>query len=303
MIQLNDSQRKSGSGGIELEVPKKGASRWSAVDPTSAPFDATSVEVLPSLFINKNVGKKAVPRSTLPEAVIRELNTLLDNQVGMTGVNFYSYDTDETEFVAQSFLVGVEAVSQNVSIRGKSIAVGAPLTTVDHDTSQLYWDRTSRRYPEKRVYTCCNDIQEDDDNIGMGCYARQLRGAQGALQMWLSVSQQNVFDETGELPSKPGPCLLCIRQGLQQMVLAHGNEVNVMRMIGHPIVKPPFSIIMDVPGGYASKYCITPEHSQIVSTPFPMNSGTLEVLTNEDGTRWFVNQGDMVYNVAPNSLN
>jgi len=282
-------------GAFQLGGAAEGASRWDAVDPVLAPTSADTEEALPGLFVRRDV-KKITPS----ENVRREISSLVNRKIGLSGISLYSLDTD-LDIIMDGFCAGVEAVGSSMSISDTETVIGgAPLTTVEHDNQQLYWGRVSARHPDKKVHMCINGSEEG--GVYMPCFAHTLPGNQGALQMWLSVSQQNLFDETGELPPR-GPCLLCIRKGLQKLVMIHGTETNMMRMSGKRLVVPPFAILVDQPGGYSSQYCITPANSQVVTTPFPVNAGTLLVRTNETGTQWYVDQGELVYNVTAESLN
>jgi len=294
MLEYNESS-PGVIGAFHLGGAVEGASRWDAVDPVTSPVKDTVEEAVPRLFVRKDV-KKLMPRET----VRREISSLVNRKIGLPGISLYSLDSD-LDIVMDAFCSGVEAVGANMNISDtEQVIGGAPLTTVEHDNLQLYWGRCSYKCPDVKVPICINGSEEG--GMYMPCFAHTLPGNQGPLQMWLSVSQQNLFDETGELPPR-GPCLLCIRKGLQKLVMVYGTEINMMRMTGRRLVVPPFSILVDQPGGYNSHYCITPASSQVVTTPFPINAGTLMVRTNETGTRWYVDQGELVYNVQPGSLN
>lgn len=294
LLDMLEYTHRRAMGSMHMSGASDGASRWRAVNPTTTPTD-DDLHVVPGLFIAKP--RDSEPVIKVRESVLRELNRALDQKLGTTGVTLFSVQDDLELVMADAFRQGVESLGSEIEPR----MVGAvPLTTVEHDNLQLTWNRCSRNHPDKKVPNCIN--ADDDPSVFMPCFAVKLAGNQGPLPMWLSPSQQLVFDETGELPPRC-PCLLCIRSGLQELVLAYGKDINPMRMATRQLVNPPFKILIDQPGGYDSKHCITPATSQVVSTPFPRNSGTYVVRCNESATQWYVDQQSMVYAIQPESSN
>lgn len=301
MLEYTQMQQKA-MGSMEMAAAAEGASRWDAIAPTTKPTTEDH-HVLPGLYTKKAAEKKKMdPPVRVRESVIRELHRAVEQKLGTTGITLFSLDTDRKLLMGEAYLEGIDAVGAEMSVDGVKTMGGPPLTEVEHDNQQLMWARTSRRFPDKKVPICINGKEGDSGSIYMPCYAYKLPGNQGALQTWLTPGQQHHFDESGEIPPR-GECLLCIRAGLQELVLGYGNEINPMRTTTRQLVVPPFSILVDQPGGYRSKHCITNLTSQVVTSPFPRNSGTLVVRTNETGDRWFVDQQDMVYNVEEEPSN
>lgn len=302
MLELNDGISKMSQRGIVIPMAAKGATRWDGINPTSTPAsEKSSSEVIPGLFVDAPVAKKkrimADAKPAIPKCVMAELNSFVSGR-GDNTQSFYSYDETDDHMLHDSYVEGVRALTTGMSLgKGKFVKSGASITTVEFDNTQLIFNRTSKSHPDKRVPDCINAKTTNTVGHELCCYAYQLTGSPGALQMWLSPSQQLLFDETGETPTKAGPCLLCIRNGLHQLVLANGTGGNPMRMTGYPLIVPPFSIYVNQPGGYAAEHCITPEHSPIVATPFPINSGCLSVRANESGDQFYVDQGNLVFNV------
>lgn len=279
---------------IEMAAAADGASRWRAINPTTSPTD-TDEHVLPGLYIAKT--KDVTPAIKVRESVLRELHLALNQKLGTTGITLFSVQTDLDLVMVDAFRQGVEALGSEIE---PQVMGGVPLTTVEHDNLQLTWNRSSRARPDIKVPDCIN--ADEDPTVYMPCYAVKLVGNQGPLPMWLSPSQQLVFDDSGELPPRC-PCLLCIRSALQELVLAYGKDINPMRMATRRLVNPPFKVLVDQPGGYRSEHCVTAADSQVVSTPFPRNSGMYAVRCNEKGDQWYVDQQTMVYNVQPEALN
>lgn len=292
LLDMLEYTHRRAMGSMEMSAASATASRWKAVGPTTSPTDEDE-HILPGLFVSSKAAKSQVK---VRESVIRELNRALYQKLGTTGITLFSMKSDKP-IIAEAFACGINALGAEVE---PGLTVAIPLTTVEHDNEQLTWNRTSRNHPHIKVPNCLH--ADDDPSFFSPCFATKLSSNQGPLQMWLSPSQQLLFDETGELPPRC-PCLLCIRSGLEELILAYGKDTNPMRMATCKLVNPPFKILVDHPGGYRSEYCITPATSQVVSTPFPRNSGVYEVRCNEAGDRWYIDQQQMVYTVQSESLN
>ena len=291
MIEYTHHQGALGSIAMSGSV----SARWRAIDPAAAPTD-DDIEIFPGLYTQRI--KERTSGVAVRESVLRELHQAIRQKLGTTGLTLFSMETDLKLVMGEAFREGLDALTSEV---GPGVKGGAPLTTVEHDNMQLMWNRYSRCRPDVKVPLCIN-ATDDESSVHMSCFGKSLRGAPGGLHMWLSPSQQMVFDETGDLPNR-GPCLLCIRAELQQLVLAYGGDVNPMRTATRPLVVPPFSILVDQPGGYRSECCISPADSQVVTASFPRNSGVYAVRCNERGDQWYVDQQSMVYNVPDVGLN
>lgn len=300
---LEHSQKKPVMGSMEMAAAADGASRWSAIDPTTTPTEEDDC-VLPGLYIKKPPDKKRIaPPVKVRESVKRELYQALEQKLGTTGVSLFSPSTDGP-LITAAYHAGIDMFCTEMIVGETPIMGGPPLTTVEHDIEQLHWGRTSRRFPDKEVPICIYGRRGEDGCIHMPCFAYKLPRNQGALQTWLSPSQQHHFDETGEIPPR-GPCLLCIRYGLEENVLSYGTEMNPRRTSERKaFVVPPFEIKMDMPGGYRSEHCIKPDDSQVVTSPFPRVSGVeLVVKMDETGTKCYVDQPNLVYNTPVEALN
>jgi hypothetical protein len=304
---LNTLEYVFNAGKRDMKVPMGGASReakrWDGINPTTSPRAATSTQVLPGLYVQNSPGKKkevGIPK--INEGLIRELSDLIKKKSGSNGIVLYSMNTD-LRLIMEGYADGVNSIASEMHVGDQKIMSGAPLTSVEHDNSMLYWGIQSKRHPDKLLHTCVHG-KSCGDTVSMWapCVALTLEGNQGPLPMWLTPSQKLEFDENGNQP-EPGPCLLCIRRNMQEMCIVYGENYNTHRMSDQRPVVPPFSIKMDVPGGYNSNYCTTPETSHVVTTPFPMSSVELCVRTDETGTMWFVDQGRLVYNNEGESLN
>lgn len=171
---------------------------------------------------------------------------------------------------------------------------GLPLTTVEHDNSQLMWNRCSLKFKDRKVPLC---IQAGDYGR---CAGSKIQGSPGPLHMYMSKLEQELFDNQGVLSKEEGPCLLCIRETLTELVLLNGNVQN---NFSANVVVPPFNILIDQPGGYSKQYCLTPDVSPLIGAPFPKGTGALTVCTDELNTKWYIDQGPMVYNAPENPLN
>ena len=78
-----------------------------------------------------------------------------------------------------------------------------PVSTVEHENTQLMWNRKSKKHPSKLVPLCKWDCD---------CAATELGDHQGPLPVYLSVTEQEEFDVTGNVPENSHFCLLCIRR-------------------------------------------------------------------------------------------
>ena len=292
LLDMLEYTHRRAMGSMEMSAASATASRWKAIDATTSPTDKDD-QVLPGLFVGRKMNK---PNIKVRESVLRELNQALYQKLGTTGISLFSVQCDKP-MIAEAFACGIDALAADIN---PGLTVATPLTTVEHDNLQLTWNRSSRNHPHIKVPNCLH--ADDDPSIFCPCFATKLPSNQGPLPMWLSPSQQLLFDETGELPPRC-PCLLCIRSGLQELVLLYGKDTNPMRMSSRQLVNPPFKILVDHPGGYRSEFCTTPASSQVVSTPFPRNCGSYCVRCNETGDRWYVDQQQMVYTISSESLN
>lgn len=162
------------------------------------------------------------------------------------------------------------------------------ISTVDHENIQLQWGRTSLSEPSIAVPVC--SYQDE-------CAANTLCGTQGPLGCYLTPLQQEAFDQTAVLPEPPYFCLLCIRRDVHAFQLVQSTVTNTHMCAGRGVfVIPPFQNLVDVPGGYCASAMAT---TADMLMPIPVNicgvSGTLTVRYDTLASRWFIDQGSIVY--------
>ena len=80
---------------------------------------------------------------------------------------------------------------------------------------------------------------------------KESEGAPGGLHMWLSPSQQMVFDETGICPTEDRVCC-AFEPSCNSLFLPRRGRQPHANGDAAPVV-PPFSILVDQPGGYRSE--------------------------------------------------
>lgn len=168
-----------------------------------------------------------------------------------------------------------------------------PVSTVEHENTQLVWHRRSAKHPDKNLTLC---KWEGD------CAACDLSDNQGPLPVYLSVTEQEAFDETGIVPDNAHFCLLCIRRDAQVMCLVNQKIVtDPCSQTGRGcFAVPPFQNLVDVVGGYRHEALGVRATEQMV---LPVNivgvSGALRVRYNPFDDRFFVDQGPIIYGASP----
>lgn len=121
--------------------------------------------------------------------------------------------------------------------RCAELNMSVPISTVEHENTQLQWNRVSKTATSTAVPTC---------KYGPECDACFLENSPGPLQVYLSVECQDQFDQTGKnnpkllmgsvtcllvnayfltgtVPEEAMFCLLCIRRGNS---CAHSVDIN-----------------------------------------------------------------------------
>ena len=203
----------------------------------------------------------------------------------------FKVKTDSTcEFLAQAWS-SISPVSNVKLPKGhddKEQNVNICVSTVDHENGQLEWGRVSKKHCHVCIPLC--DYEEE-------CEAQSLRGNQGPLGTYLTPSQQELFDETGEVPEGPYFCLLCIRRDIHAYQLAYSSATNSHLQAGRgTFVIPPFKNIVNAPGGYHESVMSVKED---VFMPIPVFicgvSGTLQTRYDPVRKIWFVDQGSIVF--------
>lgn len=156
-----------------------------------------------------------------------------------------------------------------------------PVSTVEHETTQLQWGRTG-------VPECV---------AGCECEAKAMESAPAPLHVYLSASEQAAFDTHGDLPDQPRFCLLCIRRDAHALAMLQASLPDTLHHSGRAaFVRPPFLNLVDVPGGYrSSAFCSPIELSRVVAL-----SGQTRVLFCPLRNLWYVDQGGLVFGAPLN---
>jgi hypothetical protein len=168
-----------------------------------------------------------------------------------------------------------------------------PISTVEHESSQLTWHRCSATHPTKVVSLC---RWEND------CQVLDYPDNQGPLPVYLSASEQDKFDATGIMPDNAYFCLLCIRRDAQVICTTNRNTlVNSALQTGRQFFAvPPFQNLVDVMGGYHRSALGVNATEQMV---MPVNivgvSGALRVRYDSVADRFYIDQGAIVYGAPP----
>jgi len=126
---------------------------------------------------------------------------------------------------------GTRAAEMNMSI---------PISTVEHENTQLQWNRVAKAHTATPVPTC---------KYGTECDACLLENSPGPLQVYLSVECQDRFDATGNIPDEAMFCLMCIRRDAQAVYMMHASAVtNSEIQTGRvAFVVPPFQNLVSQP--------------------------------------------------------
>lgn len=169
-----------------------------------------------------------------------------------------------------------------------------PLSTVEHENEQLTWGRTSATVPPVPVPLCRYDAD---------CDAHLVQNSQGRLPVYLTVAEQDIFDQTGEVPPMALFCLLCIRRDAQAFYLTQKLHpvhaaADLCRSV---VVVPPFQNLVETPGGY-TKTSMGVQPSPDLPAPVSIvgvMSG-LKAVFNPYKNKWHVDQGKIVYGASLN---
>jgi len=162
-------------------------SRFAALDPKRG-----KVESLPGVFTigtkksanSKSAANKARP-STLQPSVAAALRDFTKNDCYKSDLNLFSSNkTTRTELMQEAWRRALEVTSLQ-STDKKSIC-HVPISTVEHENTQLVWGRHSQH----------NKLPVDDCCYGVDCDAHKIRANQGVLQRYMTPSEQQHFDTT-----------------------------------------------------------------------------------------------------------
>lgn len=179
------------------------------------------------------------------------------------------------------------------TVSGKEGLV-VPISTVEHENLQLAWDRKSKKHPKIAVPLC----KYDED-----CDAHLVENNRGPLPAYLTVAEQDDFDETGKLPPMAMFCLLCIRRDAQAFYLAQKlHPVHASADVCRPaVVVPPFQNLVDTPGGYISSAMgVMPSTDLPVPVSIVGVMPGLKTVYNPYESKWHIDQGSIVYGASLN---
>lgn len=163
-----------------------------------------------------------------------------------------------------------------------------PVSTADHENSQLYWGRKSKK-TGKPIKTC---------QYGCECAAKTLICNQGCLGIYLTPAEQDEFDATGNIPENALFCLLCIRRDAETIYITNKSTLKYPQcQVGRGFFcVPPFRNLVDVPGGYKSQAIIGSNH---VNAALPASivslSKNMEVVYDHRLQLWHVDQSALIF--------
>lgn len=145
--------------------------------------------------------------------------------------------------------LGMQTLAKHIPILPpNSNSVCPPVSTSDHDNEMLYYTRIYGKTPAP---LCAHGPE--------GCVGAMLPKSPGPLPIYLTMSEEKaaraseseanrIFSETGS----KSLCLLCIRaeanalaSGLSEKLVNSAEELH-----RHVAIMPPFTNLVDVPGGY-----------------------------------------------------
>lgn len=252
------------------------------------------VSVRPASFSNKYplsmLSKQEEEKSELPQSVVNALNEFTSTESMRMHLPLIN---------AESVILSTVHAAWNSNLgnaTGLREPCHIPVSTVEHENEQLVWGRTSKQFPNVKLPLC---------KWEMDCSALSLGDNQGPLPLYLSVSEQEMFDKTGNVPENSHFCLLCVRRDAQVLCLVNQKAVTnsgVQTGRGFFAV-PPFQNLVDVMGGYCRSSLGVCATEQMV---MPVNivgvSGTLQVRYNPFKNVFYIDQGSIVYG-STGSLN
>lgn len=168
------------------------------------------------------------------------------------------------------------------------------ISTVEHENTQLVFNRVSKSIPDASVPVCAN---------GANCYTCFMQYTDIPLQIYLSADTQAHFDATGTLPTTSvhsSVCLLCIRWEFKKNAIAYISAIeNQHRQhntnSAFPI--PPFQNLCNQPGGYnASDMTSFPNDVLALPITICAPSGKLILKTTPDKKITYFDQGNLIFN-------
>jgi len=212
-------------------------------------------------------------RDTVPMSVRQAIQAFCSTNM-KRNIPVVTADTPVVHTVTRQWQAAVAAVRSHTPAG----TVQVPVSTVEHENSQLEWGRTGVRL------CACGDE----------CDATALDNNQGPLHVYFSVAEHDRFAANGAHPDRLF-CLLCIRRDVHALALAFQASADPPV----PFAVPPVQNLVDVPGGYiASALAVTADSSVLGAAVVGVCSG-FAVRYNPGTKTWFVDQGRIIVGAAP----
>ena len=262
--------------------------RYPAAGKTTS--DVNTPQTLPNLRIKKGKrkgpGKKhVVKQNSLAPSVRDAVLKFVQNDCYKSNLDLFAVTNRcQVELMQEAWKRGLEVAAT----RTDTACCHIPVSTVEHENTQLVWGRTSIKTKEP-VELCSH---------GDECDALKLRGNQGPLHRYMSPEEQSIFDSEGTHPSGPSFCLLCIRRDVHAVYLAHSAVmVNSTRQLDRgTFVIPPFQNLVDCPGGYnLNSIGVNPSEFSGIPVHIVGVSGSLTVCYDSQNKQFFIDQGGIIY--------
>ena len=187
-----------------------------------------------------------------PQEFIRELWKLMKSSNDSPGI-----DMADVESLFQERDKAIANILACVPISGgKPPRAEVHICTAAHDNKQLEFNR--QHHETGKELTKCVYAEN--------CVCMQPEFGTtipGPLSMFLSPTEEALWEETGEMPSTPGPCLLCIRRDVQVRSAMFTATPGPTRVPFEAPVSNPVNIV----GGYKDTVCILPNETNGLGAP------------------------------------
>lgn len=163
-----------------------------------------------------------------------------------------------------------------------------PLSTATHENGQLMYGRHHNGVPLK----ICESENE--------CAAHDVVDSQGPLHIYLTISEEDEYNQTGTIPLYAAHCLLCIRRD------AHALEFlrqSLPPLKGHTgrgtTLLPPFYNLVDCPDGY-KKESFPSAEGLFGSVRIVGECRNLRAVYNPFTKQWGINQEHILHGSPKN---
>lgn len=224
---------------------------------------------------------KEILKQSIAPGIAKAISDLCSSFAYSTQIPFLCFDEDPKQKLYHSILSDVIFNSTNVVSKQSGMYHSVPISTVEHENEMLIFNR------HDNLPLCMH---------GISCVASKFIHAPGPLNVYLLPSEEEHFKLSGELPDGELPCLVCIRNSIQSLVLDSKirNYNNPRKMY---TMAPIFQNLVDVPGGYIkSVICTGPIASDYVySVSIASNTESMVVKHSPESNKWWIDQGMMVY--------